>query len=211
MQISIIGATGLVGGFITRLLLESESTATLHVFTRRPTGLSHAKLQEHIVDFADMSAWQSKIGGDALVSALGTTRSAAGGFEGQRKVDYGIQYAVAKAAAENGVPHLVLISSPHADPESKHPYRRMKGELERDVNALPFGGVSILQPGPLKGARDDRNFSALAVDLLDGVSPLLSEDCILRPITGERVAEVASALAGFSGRETLRLGVLHQD
>ena len=73
-----------------------------------------------------------------LFSALGTTIRAAGSREAQYRVDHGYQYRVAEAARRNGVRTLVLVSAAGASPASRIFYSRMKGELERDVEALGF-------------------------------------------------------------------------
>lgn len=92
---------------------------------------------------------------DVLISGLGTTRGAAGGFANQRKIDYDLNLSLAQAAAKAGVKHYVLISSSGANPNSWLAYPRMKGELEVAVSALPFEKVVILRPGLIVGAREE--------------------------------------------------------
>lgn len=208
----LIGATGLVGRHATERLLQDPGFETVSVFTRRPTGLEHPRLAEHIVDFSTPEPWEHLLRGDVLISALSTTRKAAGSVEAQRAVDYGIQYRTACDAAANGVQHLVLVSSPHAKADSANSYRRMKGELERDVAALGFAGVSVLQPGPLLGDRDQQRTGEGIVGLLHRLDGILPSNSRLRPILGRDVARVAVTLAAepFVGRRTLRLGELHE-
>ena len=206
----LIGATGLVGGHAIALMLDDPRFERVTVFTRRPTGLAHARLVEHVVDFGNPDAWRDRLQGDVLISALGTTRKAAGSAEAQRAVDYGIQYRTACDAAANGVSHLVLVSSPHANAESRNAYRRMKGELERDVSALNLPGVSLLQPGPLLGDRPTMRAGERIVAALHRFEGLFPKDSLLRPIAGRDVARAAVTLARepFEGRRTLRLGAL---
>lgn len=120
---------------------------------RRPSGLSHPKLEEHVVDFRAPDGWAAWVVGDVLFSAMGTTIRAAKTKEAQYEVDHTFQLRVAERAAKNGVPTYVLVSSVSADPASRVFYSRMKGELERDVQALGFRRVRIARPSFLAGTR----------------------------------------------------------
>ena len=88
-----------------------------------------------------------------FLSALGTTRAAAGGLANQRKIDYDLNLELARAAKDAGVQTYVLISSAGATPKGLVPYTKMKGELEEAVKALGFKYCVILKPGILVGQR----------------------------------------------------------
>lgn len=150
---NLLGATGLVGSHILELLLLDERFQTIRVFTRRPTGVTGSKLEEHVIDFEDMSSWESLVTGDVLFSTLGTTLEQAGSKEAQYVVDHTYQNRFARAASRNGVPRYVLCSSAGATAGSWIFYLRMKGELERDVRALDFQHISIVRPGQIIGDR----------------------------------------------------------
>jgi uncharacterized protein YbjT (DUF2867 family) len=151
----IIGATGLVGSHLLQLLLKDDRFSAIKVFSRRSTGLQHPKLQEHIINFDRQEEWKHLITGDVAFSALGTTIKKAGSKETQYKIDHTYQYNFAQAAAQNGVPVYVLVSSAMANEHSRIFYTRMKGELERDSKALPFQNIHIIQPGILTGERKE--------------------------------------------------------
>lgn len=153
MTAIILGATGLTGSWLLELLLNDERFDEVRALVRRATGVQHPKLRELLVDFDQPDTWQAQVSGDVLFAAFGTTRSRAGGKTLQYKVDYTYQYRVAQVAAENGVKALVLVSSSGADASSAFFYLRMKGELDRDVQQLPFERVRILRPGVLEGLR----------------------------------------------------------
>jgi uncharacterized protein YbjT (DUF2867 family) len=112
----VLGATGLVGSELVRLLLADERFASVVTLGRRRTGLAHAKLREHVVDLDAPASYGGLVTGDVLFSALGTTIRAAGSQEAQYRVDHGYQLHVAEAAARNGVPACVLVSSASASP-----------------------------------------------------------------------------------------------
>lgn len=152
----VIGATGLTGKLLTNILLADDRFEVVKIFTRRPTGLSHPKLKEYVIDFDQTSTWMDRVKGDVLFSALGTTLRKAGSKEAQYHVDYWYQYEFAKAAASNKVPVYALVSADGANPNSNFFYMRMKGELERDVLALKFPKTLIAQPGLISGKRTEK-------------------------------------------------------
>lgn len=154
--VSVIGATGMVGSALVKLLLADNSFSNIIVFSRRSLPMQHEKLRVHIIDFNKPDTWQHLVQGDVLFSALGTTLKQAGSKEAQYKIDYAYQLDFAKAASLNRVATYVLVSSASANPDSKIFYTRMKGELERDVKTLPFKNITIIQPSLLVGKRNEK-------------------------------------------------------
>ncbi|HJW15815.1 MAG TPA: NAD(P)H-binding protein [Flavisolibacter sp.] len=151
----VIGATGLVGNELVHQLLADDRFGAVLVFVRRSMGISHSKLQEFIINFDEPQSWSHLVKGDVLFSALGTTLKKAGSKEAQYKIDHDYQYNFAQAAAQNQVPVYVLVSSAMASVSSRIFYTRMKGELERDIQLLPFQAIHIMQPGMLQGNRKE--------------------------------------------------------
>lgn len=152
----VAGATGLVGSRLVRLLLEDIRFESVHILVRRHTGITHPRLTEHMVDFERPREWAALVTGDVLFSALGTTLRKAGSKEDQFRVDFTYQYQVALAAAQNGVPDLVLVSSAGANPESFIFYSKMKGKLEEALQQLNFRRIFILRPSFLQGTRKEK-------------------------------------------------------
>src|SRR5512133_1827405 len=122
----VVGATGLVGAEIVRRLLANARFASVAILVRRPSGVAHEKLREHLVDFDAPESFAALVRGDVLFSALGTTLRAAGSKEAQYRVDHGYQLRVAEAARRNGIGTLVLVSSAGASPRARIFYSRMK-------------------------------------------------------------------------------------
>ncbi|GAB3294270.1 Rossmann-fold NAD(P)-binding domain-containing protein [Hymenobacter tenuis] len=185
----LIGATGLVGDLLLQQLLLDSRFDRLKVFVRRPTGYQNPKLEEHVVDFDQPESWSNLLTGDVLFSSLGTTLRQAGSQEAQYKVDHTYQYRTAQAAARNGVPTYVLVSSAGADADSFVFYNRMKGELERDIQRLPFRHIRILQPGVLAGSRPKPRLGekvGLVLSSLVGAVPPLRA---YRPVHARIVAQ----------------------
>lgn len=185
----LVGATGLVGAELLRQLLDDARFGSVVALGRRPGGVLHAKLSEHVIDFDAPGSFTERVRGDVLFSALGTTVRAAGGPEAQYRVDHDYQLRVAEAARRNGVPAYVLVSASGASPRSRIFYSRMKGELERDVEALGFPRTRLLRPGLLDGERrEHRAGERLALWIARPLAPVLPAS--VRPI---RVAVVARA------------------
>jgi uncharacterized protein YbjT (DUF2867 family) len=142
----VIGATGATGTSLVKQLLENEHYSHVHVFARKEASLSHAKLRWHVVDFNALDDWKAQLKGDVLFSAMGTTLKLAGSKDAQFKIDYTYQHDVAKAAAENGVPSLLLVSSTGSSSKSPFFYAKIKGQLEDAVSKMNFKQVHIFQP-----------------------------------------------------------------
>ncbi|PKV75259.1 NAD(P)H-binding protein [Pontibacter ramchanderi] len=154
----VIGATGLVGRQLVQQLLTDNRFNKVIVFGRRSFGIANPKLEEHLIDFDKPEDWQHLVQGDVFFSTLGTTLKQAGGQNEQYKVDYHYQYKFAEAAAQNGVPAYVLVSSSGASKDSLIFYSRMKGTLEEAVKKLGFQSITIIQPGLLHGDRKEVRF-----------------------------------------------------
>jgi uncharacterized protein YbjT (DUF2867 family) len=189
----VIGATGLVGSQVVAQLIEAKHVSRVVTLTRRALRQSEqhdcAKLENHVVDFDRLADSASLFKGDILFSCLGTTLKQAGSIPAQRVVDLDYQYQAAKLAVEQGVDHLLLVSSSGADSKSLSPYLKMKGELEDKIQALAFPHINIFQPSLLLG---DRDSSRAAEDIASKVLPLICKLPGLtryRPIYGAEVAE----------------------
>jgi uncharacterized protein YbjT (DUF2867 family) len=95
-RLSIVGATGMVGGYALRYALDHPAVGTVMAFGRRTLGIQHPKLKEVLHrDFADCSALADALTGqDAAVFCLGAYTGAVPDTE-LRKVtaDYTIEFA----------------------------------------------------------------------------------------------------------------------
>jgi uncharacterized protein YbjT (DUF2867 family) len=196
----VIGATGLVGRQLTELLLKDTRFEKVKVLGRRSTNIMHDKLEEHIVTFDEPDDWKKLVTGDVLYSVLGTTLRTAGSKEAQYKIDYTYQYKIAKMAAANEVPEYVLISSAGSSPNSKIFYSRIKGELERDIQKLPFETIHILRPGMLEGSRETvRTGERIGI----GVMKVLSQIPGLKRLQPIHARNVAQAMINATFRHVI--------
>jgi len=152
----LIGASGLVGSYVLENLLSDSRYNKIVIFVRRSANLNHKKLEEHLVDFNDITSWQHLLVGDDLYSTMGTTIKKAGSEEAQRTVDYTYPYIIAKRAKLNGVKNYALVSSAGADANSRFFYPKIKGELDRDVSQLFFRKTIIVRPSIIDGPRKEK-------------------------------------------------------
>lgn len=150
---NVIGASGLVGKELVLQLLENNKFELVRVFVRKATGIIHSKLEEKIINFEEPERWSHLVRGDVLFSTLGTTIKSAKTKDRQFRVDYTYQYEFAKAAAQNEVSTLILVSSMGANARSSVFYSRIKGELEDAVSLLGFKRLIIFRPSILDGKR----------------------------------------------------------
>ena len=156
MKAIVIGATGATGKSLLPLLAAHSEMERIDCFGRRHPDFSHQKLNSHQIDFTQPNIWHEEVQGDVLFACLGTTLKAAGSKEAQWAIDYEANLEFAKAARENGVHTLVLVSASGANAASRLFYQRMKGELEQALIALNFPCLIIFRPPLLIRPNSDR-------------------------------------------------------
>jgi len=164
-RLVIVGATGMVGGYALRYALDHPAVGVVTAIGRKPTGLTHPKLNEVLhQDFADCSALASALSGqDAAVFCLGVYTGAVPDAELRRiTVDYTVEFArVLRASSPNAT--FAFLSGSGADPtgRSRLPFARYKGEAENALAAAGFPREYMFRPAyiyPVQPRREP-NFS----------------------------------------------------
>lgn len=139
-----------------------------------------------------------------FLSALGTTRAAAGGLAGQRAIDLDLNVAMARAARDAGARVYVLVSSSGANAASMSGYLRMKGELEEAVGSMGFETAVILRPGLIMGARQESRPAEAALRFIAGalgrVNTRYLKDTWVQDADVIGRAAVAAGLAALDGK-----------
>jgi uncharacterized protein YbjT (DUF2867 family) len=143
MTILLAGATGLVGSRVLALLPDSVPVG------RRPI----RRTGEIVADFAALPPLPAA---DVAICALGTTIAVAGSQAAFRAVDHDAVLAFARATKAAGVTHFIVVTAVGADAKSSVFYSRVKGEVERDLAAMGFARLDIIQPGLILGPRAHR-------------------------------------------------------
>lgn len=172
----VLGASGLVGNELVHQLLTTNEFGRIKIFVRRTLNISHPKLEEHIIDFDNLSAWKKDLVGDTLFSCMGTTLKTAGSKEKQYIVDYTYPYQCIEAAIQNGTKQIVLVSSLGANASSSNFYLRMKGELEEAIKKLNPSNFIVFRPSILDGNRIENRpaeYNAIKLMRIAGKLPFL--------------------------------------
>lgn len=149
----IAGASGLVGGFLLRQLLELPEYTRVISLGRRPLELTHPKLVQVSVDFAALEKVTADLRCADAFCCLGTTIKQAGSQENFRAVDHAAVLAVAWAARRNGAERFFVVSALGASAQSRVFYNRVKGETEEALEVLDFQTLGIFRPSLLLGPR----------------------------------------------------------
>jgi len=198
----LLGATGLVGGECLKLLLSVKDYGRIVVPTRSPLPeiLSDPRVEQHRIDFERLQAAGPLFAVDHVISALGTTIGKAGSRERFRRVDFTYAYETARAAAEKGAAHLLLVTALGADASSRIFYNRVKGELEEAVQRLPFPSLSIFRPSLILGERRERRageaFGKALSALFDFAIPERYKPVAATEIAGAILAAARAARPG---------------
>lgn len=193
----LLGATGLVGGHCLEVLLADEAYDAVVTLGRRPLNRAHPRLTHHVVDFDRLAEAASLIEARDVFCCLGTTMKKAGSKDAFRKVDFGYPVEAARLAAANGAEQYLLVSALGANTRSAFFYNRVKGEAEEAICALPFGGVYVLRPSLITGARNEvRAGEQVSERVLGALSFALRGPLrTYRPVAAHTIARALVAIA----------------
>jgi uncharacterized protein YbjT (DUF2867 family) len=196
MTATIIGATGLIGGYLLEELLQDNYYDTVRILIRRPLELTHPKLEKKLVDFSDAESFRLALeGSDVVFCAIGTTqKKVKGDKEAYRKVDYDITVNAAELCKMNGCETFMFVSAVGANSKSNNFYLKLKGEVEDAVKAVGLKSVHIMQPSMLLGDRKEfRLGEKISKSILPAFSFLIPSK--YKPIHGKEVAKAMVAAA----------------
>jgi uncharacterized protein YbjT (DUF2867 family) len=165
IRLTIVGATGMVGGYALRYALGNDAVRTVTSIVRRKSGVSHPKLQEVLhSDFADCSALSQALSGqDAAVFCLGAYTGAVSDTELRRiTVDYTVEFARAlRGSSPNAAFSFLSGSGADQTGRSRIAFARYKGEAENALLAAGFPRVYLFRPAYIYPVepRKEPNFS----------------------------------------------------
>lgn len=164
MKVLLAGATGMIGGLILEQCLASDTIKQVISFVRKPSGQTHHKLREVVVDdFHDFTS-HADLFADASAAYF-----CLGAYTGQVSnellkvitVDYVLTFAQMLADKSPGA-RFCLLSGAGADrtEKSKTPFALYKGIAENGVTALNLEFYSF-RPGYIYPviARKEPNFA----------------------------------------------------
>ena len=158
-MIAVIGATGIVGGMITRRLLEQGKEVRILVRHNSPSEqlakegratsaeeLIEAGAESVYGDLRDRASLDAALGG--IETVISTANSVGrGGEDNPQSVDLEGNRNLIEAAREAGVEHFVFVSTLGADPDHPVPFMRGKGQSEASLRQSGMD-YTILAPTP---------------------------------------------------------------
>ncbi len=152
----ILGATGLTGSLLLRLLLKDSRYGKIKLFSRTSAGIKHLKIEEFLGDLIHLKAFKNDFMADEVFCCIGTTKAKTPDREMYGMIDYGIPKMAAELCKENGIDILVIISALGANSKSIIFYNRVKGQMEEAVLRLQIPKIHILQPSLIGGTRKEK-------------------------------------------------------
>jgi uncharacterized protein YbjT (DUF2867 family) len=198
--ILVAGCTGLVGSAVLQQLLGDERASRVIALVRRPLPLQHPKLEQRVAD-GDLLTGLRDERVDGVVCALGTTIRNVGGDKAKFiHVDKDLVVGLARWAKDHGAQRFTVVSAIGADAGSRIFYNRVKGEMERDVEAIGLPATHILHPSILTGPRrEKRTGERIGILVAKAIAPLLPHR--YRPMPHDVLAGAAvnAAITGSGG------------
>lgn len=169
----VVGATGLVGSALVKLLCDSEKYVEVNVISRRKLSYTHPKLNVIVREFNQITDQDMEFVHEVFC-CLGTTIKKAGSRSEFKKVDFKYPLSIAALAKKQGVSHFIVISAMGAHEKSFAYYSRVKGELEKELMAMNFPQLSIVRPSLIIGNRHEfRLGESIGAKVLQIMKPFL--------------------------------------
>ncbi|CNI89205.1 NAD(P)H-binding protein [Yersinia mollaretii] len=151
-KVLLLGASGLVGGELLRLLRLDARVTSIIAPTRKPLPAMNKLTNPQGENIGELlKTLHEPV--DLVFCCLGTTRKQAGSQAAFRQVDYRLVLATGETGLRLGARHFLLVSAMGANPHSWLFYNRTKGEAERDLQAQGWPQLTIARPSMLAGQR----------------------------------------------------------
>ena len=196
MTATLVGATGLIGSYLLKELLNEPYFDTVRILIRRPIDITHPKLEKKIVDFNDSDSLLVAVSNsDVLFCAIGSTmKKVKGDKEAYRKIDFDIPVKLARFCKMTGCEHFILVSSAGANSKSDNFYQRLKAETDEAVKSVGLQTIHIMRPSLLLGERKEfRLGENIGKAVMTSLSFLIPAK--YKAIQGKDVAKVMLALS----------------
>jgi uncharacterized protein YbjT (DUF2867 family) len=161
MKATLIGASGLVGGYLLDQLLNDPLFVQVQILVRKKLPVSHPNLTQVVVDFNRDGDFQSAILEQSVVfSCIGTTQKKVhGDLHAYRKIDFDITVHAAEAAKHKLCSHFIFISAVDAASKSANFYLKLKGEIEVAIEKLQLPRTIVMRPSLLLGKRQENRMA----------------------------------------------------
>ena len=201
----IFGSSGLIGGQLLKILIETNNYNKIKLFVRSAPEINDPKIEIIETDFNNLENHKEDIKGDDCFFCIGTTKQNAPDKNEYRRIEYNIPVEVAQIAKLNLVNSFLYVSSGFADPKNSGAYLRNKGEVEEELKKLNFLKLGIMRPSILLGNRkENRVGEKIGIFVMKMFSPLfLGSLKKMKPIHSEKVAKAMLIVAQNDFQQTI--------
>ena len=190
----LLGATGLTGGHLLNLLLESEEYHIIYIYVRRPLGIQNPKLKEIIIDY---ESYEGTVDADTVFCCLGTTIKIAKTKEAFKKVDQDYPVKIAQLQFNAGSKRFLVISAMGAASDSLFFYSRVKAEMEKLLSTIGYPKLFIFRPAIITGERKEhRSGEKIATGIFEILNYILIGP--LKKYQSVSAKAIASCLLSYS-------------
>lgn len=190
----LLGATGLTGGHLLNLLLESEDYHTVYIYSRRPIGIQNPKLKEIIINF---DTYEGTVEADNVFCCLGTTIKVAKTKEAFKKVDLEYPVKIAQLQFNAGSKRFLVISAMGAAADSLFFYSKVKAEMETQLTNIGYPKLLIFRPALITGERKEHRAGE---KIAAGINEVLNYVLVgkLRKYQSVSAKAIASCMLSYS-------------
>ena len=201
----LFGSSGLIGGHLTKQLIENSSYSKVKLFVRSDPKISDPKIEVIKTDFNNLQDHKDEITGDDCFFCIGTTKQNAPDKDEYRRIEYNIPIEIAKIAKSNSVKSFLYVSSGFADPKSSGAYLKNKGDVEEELKSLNFLKLGIMRPSFLIGDRKEKRIGEkIGIFIFKLISPFfLGPLKKMKPINSEKVAKAMIKIANENLKKTI--------
>ena len=201
----LFGSSGLIGGHLTKQLIENSSYGKVKLFVRSDPKISDPKIEVIKTDFNNLQNHKDEITGDDCFFCIGTTKQNAPDKDEYRRIEYNIPVEIAKIAKSNSIKSFLYVSSGFADPKSSGAYLKNKGDVEEELKSLNFLTLGIMRPSFLIGDRKEKRIGEkIGIFIFKLISPFfLGPLKKMKPIHSEKVAKAMIKIANENLRKTI--------
>ena len=201
----LFGSSGLIGGHLTKQLIENSSYSKVKLFVRADPKINNPKIQVIKTDFNNLQNHKDEITGDDCFFCIGTTKQNAPDKDEYRRIEYNIPVEIAKIAKSNSIKSFLYVSSGFADPKSSGAYLKNKGDVEEELKSLNFLKLGIMRPSFLIGDRKEKRIGEkIGIFIFKLISPFfLGPLKKMKPIHSEKVAKAMIKIANENLKKTI--------
>jgi uncharacterized protein YbjT (DUF2867 family) len=164
----VLGATGLVGSELLKLLLEDPYFEQIEVWSRRSIDIRNPKLVVRVLDFKQIPETDAQI----IFSCLGTTKAKTPNAHEYRRLEVDIPIEIARKATH--LQQFHYISSIGTSSKANGSYLKNKWDAEEGLRKINIESLHIYRPSLIFGDRKEkRRLEGISNILFKCLDPLL--------------------------------------